>query len=105
MLSELIDAIRALEEGLTVSDTVDPANVARCVCVSQYMAASFYGDDANILDVPKVQIDVYTVSILDTLPDQICALLADWHLPYTLEDRGYDADTNRIRTILQTEVI
>ena len=105
MLSELIEALRALDPTVPVEDTVDPANVARCVCVSQYMAASFYADDANVLDVPKVQIDVYTTSILDALPDQICELLADWHLPYTLEDRGYDADTNRIRTILQAEVI
>ena len=107
MLQELIEAIAALEEaGVPVYQTVGPADTLRLVVVTPYAAASFYGDDANLLDVPKVQIDVYTPDLTDTLPDTVMGLLQSWHLPYTVEDlQGYEPETNRLRTILQAEVI
>ena len=104
MLSELIEAIEAITG--SPADTVGAPDKGRCAVVSPYTAASFYGDDANLLDVPKAQIDIYTPDQDDGLPEEIMELLQAWHLCYTVEDlRSYDPETNRLRTILQTEVI
>ena len=103
MLSELLEALEALT-GSPV-DTIAPPDTPRCCAAHGYTAASFYGDDANILDIPRVQIDVYTQDPADDLPEQVAALLQAWHLPYTIELlREYESETNRLRTIYQTEV-
>ena len=107
MLQELIEAIAALEEtGVPVFQVVGPADTLRMVVISPYNASSIYGDDANLLDVPKAQLDIYTPDLADTLPEAVMGLLQDWHLPYTVEElRIYEPETNRLRTILQAEVI
>lgn len=103
MLSELLEALEALTG--CPADTIAPPDTPRCCAAHAYAAASFYGDDANILDIPRVQIDVYTQDPADELPEQVAALLQAWHLPYTIELlREYDEETNRLRSIFQAEV-
>ena len=103
MLQELIDALSALS-GHPV-DAVAPSDKTRFIVCAPYMASSVYGDDANVLDIPRVQIDVYTPTPDDDLIEQVEELLQSWHLPYSVEDYGYDQETNRFRTILQLDVI
>lgn len=103
MWQELIDAIEAITG--TPADTVALPGTARCAVIHAYAGQSIYGEDANIFDVPRAQIDIYTPTLSDDLIEQICALLQSWHLPYEIMDQGYDDDTNRMRTILQLDVL
>ena len=68
--------------------------------------SSAYADDLNILDVPKIQLDLWTQTYEDTLPDQVTEVLRTWRLPYRVEAlMTYDEETNRLRTIVQAEVL
>lgn len=106
MLENLIEAIRAL-----CPDTYPvpaPPGLARFVAWHEYFVSSLYGDDCNLLDVPRTQLDIYTQDAADPLPGQIMALLRSWHLPYEIPVSGvteYDDDMAWYRTILQLEVV
>lgn len=104
MLTELLEALEELTG--VPADVIAPPDTPRFAVASAYGASSVYGDDANLLDIPKVQIDVYTQDTADELPDEVMALLQSWHLPYTVEALNvYDEETNRLRSIIQAEVI
>lgn len=68
-------------------------------------ATSSYGDDRNVLDMPRVQIDIITRSRDDTIVDDVCAALWLMDLTYTVQSEGYDPDYNAYRTILQLVVV
>ena len=83
-----------------------PQGVKRCIVAHTYAGRCFYGDDRNVLDIDKVQLDILTQDTADTLPDDVCALLREWCIPYSVESkRAYDDDWAAIRTILQLELI
>lgn len=103
MLQELIDAIEELAG--SSADAVALPGFTRCAVVHTYAASSVYGEDANLLDVPRAQIDIYTPKRTDALIDSILSLLRSWCLPYEIADQSYDEDTNRMRTIVQLDVI
>ena len=103
-MQELYNALSALS-GRPV-DAVAPSGVERFIVAAQYGASSAYGADANVLDIPRVQIDIYTPDPEDPLPDRVMSLLQAWHMPYTVIGRNiYEEDRNVLRTILQLEVI
>ncbi len=77
----------------------------RYVVWQRYGAQSSCGDDHNVLDLPKVQIDIITNIHNDLLVDDICAALWMADLPYSVQSEGYDPDYNAYRTILQVVVI
>lgn len=102
MLTELLEALKELTG--VPADVIAPPDTPRFAVASAYGASSVYGDDANLLDVPRVQIDVYTQDPADELPDEVMELLQSWHLPYTVEALNvYDEETNRLRCIIQTD--
>ena len=104
MLTELLAAIK-LATGLDAG-IIAGQDLPRFVTVAPYAASSIYGEDANILDIPKVQIDIYVQEPDDTLPYDVAGVLQTFALPYTVEAlMEYDESTNRLRTILQAEVI
>lgn len=82
-----------------------PQSAQRYVVWHRYGANSSYGDDHNVLDLPKVQIDIVTNVAGDFLADDICAALWLANLPYSVVSDGYDPDYNANRTILQLVVI
>lgn len=82
-----------------------PKGAQRFVVWHRYGATSSHGDDHNVLDLPKIQIDIVTNSADDILVDDICAALWLACLPYSVVSEGYDPDYNAYRTILQLEVI
>ena len=86
-------------------DHAAPAGLVRFVVIHEYAETSFYGSDSNVLDVLRVQIDVYTQARDDALPGTVKALLRANCCPYTVQYSGWDDDTARFRTILQTEVL
>lgn len=102
-LQSLVAAIEAITG--TSADRVGAPDTGRTAVVSTYGASSIRGDDENLADVPKVQIDVYITDPDDDLPERVMALLQERCLAYSVEDwNSYDEETNRLRTILQTEV-
>ena len=81
-----------------------PQNVKRYVVWHKYGRHSHVGDNRNVLNIPKVQIDIVTPIKNDFLCDDISAALWAMDLSYSIESDGYDPDYNAFRTILQLEV-
>ena len=88
-----------------VYELAGPKGCHRYVCWHRYGYSSGFGDDRNQIDAPKVQIDIHTQSMSDTLVDDVCAALWAMDLPYSIESEGYDDDYADLRTILQLVVI
>lgn len=87
-----------------VHELAAPKGASRYAVWHRYGGSSTYGDNRNVLDVPKVQIDIVTQSALDPLVDDVCAALWGMDLPYSIESEGYDPEYNAQRTILQMVV-
>ena len=82
-----------------------PKASKRHVVWHKYGSTSHFGDNHNVLDLPKVQIDIITNIKDDTLVDDICCELWLLDLPYTIESEGYDDEYAAFRTILQLVVV
>lgn len=82
-----------------------PQNAKRYVVWHQYGASSSFGDDRNMVDLPKVQIDIVSNVLHDFLVDDVCAALWAMDLTYSIQSEGYDPDYNAYRTILQLVVV
>ena len=72
---------------------------------AKYGASSSFGDDRNMVDLPKVQIDIVSNVLHDFLVDDVCAALWAMDLTYSIQSEGYDPDYNAYRTILQLVVV
>lgn len=88
-----------------VYELAGPKGNHRYVCWHRYGYNSSYADDRNQIDAPKVQIDIHTQSMSDTLVDDVCAALWLMNLPYVVVSESYDDDYADLRTILQLDVI
>lgn len=83
-----------------------PQGVKRCIVANTYPGASLYGNDQNLFDIEKVQLDILTQDKADTLPLDVCELLRTWCITYTLEEFGaYDDNWAALHTIVQLELI
>lgn len=82
-----------------------PKGERRYVAWHSYGYSSSQGDDRNQINAPKVQIDIHTQSMSDTLVDEVFSALWLMDLPFSVQSEGYDDDYNDIRTILQLVVI
>lgn len=88
-----------------VYELAAPEGKQRYVVWHRYGAHSHYGDNRNVLKIPKVQIDIVNNVDGDFLVDDICAALWTMDLCYSVESEGYDPEYNAYRTILQLEVV
>lgn len=91
----------------TFADTYElaaPQGMKRYVVWHRYGRRHLYGDNRNVLDLPKVQIEIVSNIDGDYLVDDVCAALWAMDLCYSVESEGYDPDYNAFRTILQLEV-
>lgn len=84
-----------------------PQGVPRCIVAHTYSnGRSLYGDDQNLFDIVKVQLDILTQDNADTLPLDVCELLRAWCITYSLQEIcAYDDDWAALRTIIQLELI
>ena len=82
-----------------------PQGAKRYVVWHRYGVSSSFGDDRNVLDLPKVQLDIITNVEHDMLVDEICAALWEMDLTYSIQSEGYDPEYNAYRTILQLAVV
>lgn len=103
-LQQFEAGLKAAAPGI-VYELAPPKNLRRYVCWHTYGRSSSYGDDRNQIDAPRVQIDILTQSVSDTLVEDVCAALWMMDLPYSIESEGYDDDYAALRTILQLVVI
>lgn len=102
----LTDFTTALKQAVPNSfPDAAPAGVRPCVVYSVYGSRPILGDDLNQFDIPRVQLDLLTLSSLDPLLDAVTDVLWDLHLPYAVQDMSYDPDYGSFRIILQTEVV
>lgn len=84
-----------------------PQGVKRCIVAHTYTnGRSLYGNDQNLFDIEKVQLDILTQQNSDTLLLDVCELLRAWCITYTLETiHEYDDEWNALRSIVQLELI
>lgn len=82
-----------------------PKGESRYVVWNRYGYHSSFGDDHNVVDLPKVQIDIVSNIRDDILVADVCAALWLMDIPYSVQSDGYDPDYNAFRTILQLVVI
>lgn len=88
-----------------VYELAAPKGCHRYVCWHVYGYSSTQGDDRNQINAPKVQIDIHTQSVLDSLAEDVFAALWMMDLPFSIQSEGYDDDYADIRTILQLVVV
>lgn len=90
--------------GPDIYEIAAPQGKLRYVVWHRYGKSSYFGDNRNQADFPKVQIDIVTNLPNDTLADDVCAALWMMDLPYSVQSEGYDDDLAAYRTILQLVV-
>ena len=101
--------LKGFENGLkeTFADVYElaaPQDKKRFVVWHTYGRHSHHGDNRNVLNIPKVQVDIVTNREDDFLVDDIFSALWMMGLSYSIQSEGYDPDYNAYRTILQLEV-
>lgn len=97
-------ALKSADPSL-VYELAAPVGLKRYAVWHQYGRSSTSGDDRNQMDFPKVQIDIFTNVLNDTLVDDISSVLWTLDLPYEVVSEGYDDEYSAYRTILQLVVI
>lgn len=82
-----------------------PANATRCIVWNVYGYSHVIGDDGCLVQIPKVQLDVFNQSSFDPLFTDVQAYLTALHIPYSVQDIAYDPDYELLRMIIQLELI
>lgn len=103
-LREFESNLNAAAPGL-VHQLAAPKKLERYAVWHRYGRDNITGDNRNQLDAPRVQIDIISNVLDDTLADDIAAALWLMDLPYNVVSEGYDDDYAAYRTILQLVVI
>ena len=82
-----------------------PKGLHRCVVWHSYGYSSAFGDDRNQINAPKIQIDIHTQTVYDSLVEDVISALWEMDLPFSIASEGFDDEYNDIRTILQLVVM
>lgn len=101
--ASLLKALKAAAGGAAY-DRAAPAGATRYIVGHTYGANSVRGGDRNLLNLPRVQLDVYAQTPDDSLFTAVCDLLDALDQPYEIVDTIYDDDLALFRWIFQTEV-
>ena len=59
----------------------------------------------HVLDLDRVQLDVYWQREPDTLLGDLTAVLNYWHIPYNVEDITWEDERQLHRAIIQLTVV
>lgn len=81
-----------------------PAGATRAVVWHSYGASHLSADDSTLLDVPKVQLDIFYQDLADYLVEDVKDVLRSLYLPYEVQDDSYDDEYALRRCIIQLEV-
>lgn len=103
-LKDFDSALKAAAPGL-VFELAAPSGLKRYAVWHRYGQGISCGDDRNQVQIPRVQIDVVSNILDDTLVDDIAAALWAMDLTYFVASEGYDDNYSAYRTILQLAVV
>lgn len=105
--SELETALREATEN--VFQNAAPASYTEYIVWAVYGYTQLIGDDAVVMSVPRVQIDVYSqedgAELEGGFFEDVRGVLDGLALPYAVPEVGYDPDAAAMRMILQLDVI
>lgn len=82
-----------------------PRDATRYIVINEYGRSGVSGSDTTALTLPKVQLDIVTQDLIDTLPDDVAAVLETLYLPYEVISTGYDDEYGAMRCILQLVLV
>ena len=82
-----------------------PAGITRYIAWHRYNLTPIHGDDMHVLDLDRVQLDVYWQREPDTLLGDLTAVLNYWHIPYNVEDITWEDERQLHRAIIQLTVV
>ena len=83
---------------------VPDGRAIRAVVWNCYGAAHLIADDCTVLDVPKVQIDIFYQDLADSLAEDVKGVLRTLYLPYEVQEDSYDDEYALRRCIILLEV-
>lgn len=101
-LQELDTALKAVCPN--TYELAAPAGATRAIVWNCYGAAHLIGGDCTVVDIHKVQLDIFYQALDDTLAEDVKAALRELYLPYEVQDDGYDDEYALRRCILLLEV-
>ena len=82
-----------------------PEGLNRCVIWGQDGAAALYGDDATVLTIPHIGVDIYTQDYDDDLPERIVDALNNAGQPVSVSGPEYlDKELSIVTTLSLTLV-
>lgn len=98
-LSDLETALKTVTD--KVYEREAPSGERRYIVWSVYNFDGVQGDDHAVLRLPRVQLDVYWQSRMDTLLDETFIVLDYWRIPFDVQDLTWDDERMLHRAILQ----
>lgn len=82
-----------------------PPETPRCIVWAEYGTVDLVGDDVAQIQIPLVQIDVFTQTEGDSLADDVLAVLARGGQYCSVIGVEYDDEIMSLRTILQLQLV
>lgn len=82
-----------------------PAGLTRYIVWHRYNLQPIHGDDSRVLELDRVQLDVYYQRSTDTLLDDLLAILRYWRLPFDMQDITWEDERQLHRAILQLTAV
>ena len=102
-LSDLETALKTVTD--CVYEREAPAGARRYIVWQQYNVSTVAGDDHAALRLPRVQVDVFWQQRIDTLLDDVLAVLDYWRVPVDIQDITWDDERQLHRAILQLTAV
>ncbi len=102
-LSDLKTALELVTD--QVFEREAPAGARRYIVWHVYNFEQIRGDDHAPLRLPRVQLDIYWQSRMDTILDELISVLDYYRLPFDVQDLTWDDERMLNRAILQLTLI
>ena len=102
-LSELERVLKLATEH--VYEREAPAGVTRYIAWHRYNLTPIHGDDHRVINLDRVQLDVFWQREPDTLFGDVLAVLDHWNLPYDVQDITWEDERQLHRAIIQLTVV
>ncbi len=102
-LSELDQILK-----LACRDTYEreaPAGLTRFIVWHRYNLTPIHGDDSRVLELDRVQLDVYYQRPTDTLLEDVLNILKYWRVPFDIQDIIWEDERQLNRAILQLTAV
>ncbi len=88
-----------------VYELAAPPGLSQYVVYQAYGFETVFGDDCNMIDAPKVQIDILWQSLPNSLMPSVLDKLRSLSQPFTVVGLGYDDEYAAMRCTLELVVV